>query len=123
MSGTVSGVEFFPELQLALSLEFGPRGQIVSITRRPSEYRTSFVLDELDVVLAEGNVLRLLAKNVARTALTDLARLAKPVFLHDPLREIHVYEQILKPEVLGPPRYFGAIVDEAADCFWLFIER
>ncbi len=61
------------------------------IRRRPSEYRTSFPLEELDLTLEDGASLRLVFKRLDWDALTDEARLAKPRFLHDPLREPVVY--------------------------------
>ena len=113
----------FPGIDQAFQQESGGRARIASITRRPSEYRTSFVLDEVDILLGNGEVLRLVAKNVARSALTDVARNAKPAFLSHPLREIQVYRELLNPSCLGPPRFHGSLIDEASDTYWLFIER
>jgi Ser/Thr protein kinase RdoA (MazF antagonist) len=90
--------------------------------RRPSEYRTSFPLEELDLTLEGGTELRLIFKDLAWSALDDEARLAKPEFLYDPRREPAVYASVLAPRELGP-RYYGAAIDAAADRYWLFIER
>jgi len=90
--------------------------------RRPSPYRTSFPLEELDLALDDGTELHLLFKRLSWTALDESARLAKPAFLHDPLREPAVYASILAPAELGP-RYYGSAIDPAAERYWLFIER
>jgi Ser/Thr protein kinase RdoA (MazF antagonist) len=115
--------EFIALLQRSLDRETGAHDRIASIARRPFEYRTSFVLEELDVVFTDGRILRLLAKNVARSALTEIARRAKPIFLHNPLREIQTYQRILNPAALGTPRCYGAVIGPAADRYWLIIER
>jgi Ser/Thr protein kinase RdoA (MazF antagonist) len=93
------------------------------IRRRPSEYRTSFPLEELDLALEDGGELCLIFKDLAWAALDDVARLAKPAFLHDSLREPAVYASVLPLAGPGPPRFFGAAIDPAADRHWLFIER
>lgn len=90
--------------------------------RRPSEYRTSFPLEELDLTLEDGAELRLIFKDLAWSALGEEARLAKPGFLHDPRREPAVYASVLAPLGLGP-RYYGAAIDLDAERYWLFIER
>ena len=91
------------------------------IRRRPSEYRTSFPLEELDLTLEDGVELRLAFKQLAWSTL-DEARLAKPRFLHDPRREPAVYEAVLPRAPLGPARYYGSVVDPEADRYWLFVE-
>lgn len=95
----------------------------LEIRRRPSEYRTSFPLEELDLTLEDGTELRLVFKQLAWAALDEEARLAKPEFLHDPRREAAVYASVLGPATLGAPRYYGSAIDLEAGRFWLFIER
>lgn len=92
------------------------------IHRRPSEYRTSFPLEELDLILEDGGELRLVFKDLTWAALDEEARLAKPEFLHDPLREAAVYASVLAPRGLGP-RYYGSSIESAAGRCWLFVER
>lgn len=92
------------------------------IRRRPSEYRTSFPLEELDLTLADGAKLRLVFKRLDWDALGGEARLAKPRFLHDPLREPDVYGSVLPPGPPGPPRYYGSAIDPEGGRHWLFIE-
>jgi Ser/Thr protein kinase RdoA (MazF antagonist) len=91
--------------------------------RRPSEYRTSFPLEEIDLTLDDGSELRLIFKDLAWAALDEEARLAKPEFLHDPLREPAVYASVLAHPDFGPPRFFGSAIDPAAERYWLFVER
>jgi Ser/Thr protein kinase RdoA (MazF antagonist) len=90
--------------------------------RRPSDYRTSFPLEELDLTLEDETELRLIFKDLAWAALDEGARLAKPEFLHDPLREPAVYASVLAPRNLGP-RYYGSAIDPGAGRCWLFVER
>jgi hypothetical protein len=89
------------------------------IRRRPSAYRTSFPLEELEVDLEDGTCLRLAFKRLEWTDLDEGARLAKPRFLHDPEREPAVYASLLDP-ALGAPRYWGALVEPQRH--WLFVE-
>jgi aminoglycoside phosphotransferase (APT) family kinase protein len=91
------------------------------IDRRPSEYRTSFPLEELDLTLEDGIELRLAFKRLGWSSLGE-ARLAKPQFLHDPQREPAVYEAVLPQATPGPPRFYGSVVDPEADRYWLFVE-
>jgi Ser/Thr protein kinase RdoA (MazF antagonist) len=93
------------------------------IRRRPSEYRTSFPLEELDVTLQDGTELRLVFKDLGWGGLDEEARFAKPEFLHDPLREPAVYESVLAAASTGPPRFYGLVIDPCAGRYWLFVER
>jgi Ser/Thr protein kinase RdoA (MazF antagonist) len=92
------------------------------LRRRPSEYRTSFPLEELDLEFEDGTRSRLAFKRLDWDGLDEGARLAKPRFLHDPRREPAVYASLLEPAALGAPRYRGAIVEPARERHWLFIE-
>jgi Ser/Thr protein kinase RdoA (MazF antagonist) len=92
------------------------------IRRRASEYRTSFPLEELELRLEDGAELRLAFKRLEWDALTAEARLAKPEFLHDPLREPAVYATLLAPAALGAPRYYGSFAEPEAGRHWLFVE-
>ena len=107
-------------LQSALAeIGIGPPGEI---HRRPFAYRTSFPLEELDLTLEDGSELRLIFKDLAWSGLDEQARLAKPEFLHDPLREPAVYASVLSPRGLGP-RCYGSAIDVGAERYWLFVER
>jgi aminoglycoside phosphotransferase (APT) family kinase protein len=97
-------------------------GSLREVRRRPSEYRTSFPLEELDAVLADGTRLRIAFKQLDWDRLDEQARLAKPAFLHDPGREPAVYEAVLPRAAPGPPRHYGSVLDPAAGRHWLFVE-
>lgn len=92
------------------------------IRRRPSDYATSFPLEELELTLADGACLHLAFKRLDWAALGDEAKLAKPRFLHDPSREPAVYGSVLASAPPGPPRHYGSAVDPEVDRHWLFVE-
>jgi hypothetical protein len=94
---------------------------IGGIRRRPSAYRTSFPLEEIEVDGEDGTV-RLAFKRLGWSELDGNARLAKPRFLHDPRREPAVYESLLGPAAIGAPRLFGSSVDPDRERYWLFVE-
>lgn len=106
-----------------LRREIGAHGGLRALRRRPSQYRTSFPLEELDVHLAGGDVLRLMFKDLSRSGLSEAARHAKPELVHDPRREIEVYRRLLSAENIGAPRYFGSDLRPEIDRYWLFAER
>lgn len=107
-------------LELVLAEAGSPPPRL--IRRRASEYRTSFPLEELELALEDGSELRLAFKRLEWDALGDQARLAKPEFLHDSLREPAVYAELLAPAALGAPRYYGSIAESEAGRHWLFVE-
>jgi aminoglycoside phosphotransferase (APT) family kinase protein len=109
-----------PELRLALERAAGGPGRLVGVRRRPSAYRTSSPIEELDVQRADGTTVPLILKVLGRAALTDAARKAKPAFLDDPAREVEVYQSMLPAAPPGPPKCYGA---GAADRCWVLLER
>jgi hypothetical protein len=102
---------------------FGCRQEITRIDRRPSAYRTSYPIDELDVAILDGTVVRMLMKDLGRHRLTEDVRRAKPDFLDDPLREIAVYRDLLTAAGLGTAAFYGTDIDPVAGYYRLFIER
>jgi aminoglycoside phosphotransferase (APT) family kinase protein len=110
-------------LEAALTEHEGAPASVVELHRRPHEYRTSFALEELDVTLAGGRTLRVMLKDLSRESLDANALRVKPALLHDPLREIEVYRDLLDAAALGTPAYHGASVDPARGRYWLFIEN
>jgi aminoglycoside phosphotransferase (APT) family kinase protein len=107
---------------LQAALRKAGRPPAVQFRRRPSEYRTSFPLEELDVDLEDGANVRLALKRLGWSGLDDRGRLAKPRFLHDPRREAAVYASVLEPAALGAPRYYGSVIDPERGRYWLFVE-
>ena len=65
------------------------------------------------MTLADGRTLQLMFKDLSRACLDEDALRVKPAFLHDPLREIEVYRDLLDGAGLGTPAYYGASVDPA----------
>lgn len=94
----------------------------LSLVRRPSPYRTSFPLEELELSFAGDERAHLAFKRLDWDGLETHARLAKPRFLHDPAREPAVYALLLEPAGNGAPRYFGSTIDPATGGHWLFLE-
>jgi aminoglycoside phosphotransferase len=124
MSSRWSAGEVRAGLEDALRERRGSETAITAFERRPSRYRTSFPIEELDVELASGESLELLFKDLSRESLGDTALSAKPADLYDPMREIEVYERLLPfAGVAGPPACPATVVDPSAGRYWLFIER
>ncbi len=119
----VSSAELRGVLEHVLSDHFCTRRRITTLDRRPSAYRSSFALEELDACLDDGTSLQLMFKNVGQQGLLGRAPAIKPAFLFDPLREIETYRTILAPARLGTATCYGAAVDQQAGHYWLFLER
>ncbi len=111
------------ELERSLAERFGNGTRVRTLEQRPSPYRTSFAMHELEVTLDDGTALELLVKDLSWHTLKEALQLAKPVFVHAPLREIEVYRGILAQADLGTPVYYGAVADGERDRYWLFLER
>src|SRR5690242_20650778 len=71
------------------------RGGVADVCRRASAYQTSFPVEEVDVTFADGSSAPLILKNLRFESLGDAAAHVKPPFLHDPLREVIVYRELL----------------------------
>jgi Ser/Thr protein kinase RdoA (MazF antagonist) len=110
-------------LEHALRGHLGAPRRIFELERRPSAYGSSFTLEELDVRLDDGTALPIMFKNLSRRGLLEDARRVKPAFLHDAMREIDMYRVVLATSGLGTPTCYGAVVDQRAGRFWLFLEK
>jgi hypothetical protein len=120
---TVSADELHATLEQLLADYFRRPCKIVRMDRRPSNYHSSFPIEELDVNLNDGSTLSLVFKNLSEDVLPEVTRRTKPQFVLDPRREIAVYRNILSPENLGTATFYGAVEDPQARRYWLFIER
>jgi hypothetical protein len=109
-------------VQEVLSDFYGRQCTIKELQRVPFAYSTSYALEQLSVVLTTGEKAELIFKDSSREALLADAHAAKPMFLHDPRREIETYRQILMPNALSTPICFGASIDAKNNRYWLFIE-
>jgi Phosphotransferase enzyme family len=95
-------------------------GDVEVVRRQPSEYRTSFPVELLEVERLGPGRGTIVCKRPNWDELDATAKLAKPRFLHDPEREACVYERLLPRGPLGPPRFFGGGLEEGSA--WLFVE-
>lgn len=111
-------------LQTMLDRRLGRACRIRAVDHRASAFRSSFAIEEIDVVLERGELLRLILKAVGTQGLLANASMAKPLFLHDPLREIEFYRHVLadRPD-LGTAALYSTVVEPARDRYWLLIER
>jgi len=91
-----------------------------AVERRPSPYRTSFPIEELRFELAGRGPVRAGFKQLEWERLEPAAQLAKPRFLHDPVREPEVYRALLPQAPAGPPESLGSVLED--DRRWLFVE-
>jgi Phosphotransferase enzyme family len=110
-------------LERALEEVRGEPVALKELFRTPFAYETSFAIDAIDVELAGGERLALLAKDVGPAGLSARAAAVKPSHTLDPEREIAVYRDVLEPAALSTPRFYGAAVDPGLGRWWLFIER
>jgi hypothetical protein len=126
LAGDVDGRELGQIVEVVeqfVARTFGPRRRLVALRRHSSPYRTSFIIDELEIELDDGQVVRLLRKDVSRLALHPSARAAKPEFLHNPLREIEVYRRVLADTRFGTAICHAQVVDADEGRYWLFLEH
>jgi len=107
----------------ALSRHFALERRIVALDRQPVPTCSSFALEELEVRLDDDSALQLIFKDISQQGMLDAARHVKPSFLYDPLREIETYRVLLAPSGLGMATYYGAVVDQPAGRYWLFLEK
>lgn len=113
-----------PELERALSPTLESRGEKWAILeRRPYPYRSTFPLEEMVVGLANGGRRSLIFKDLSQSGPTDPAWGVKAPFLHDPLREIEVYRDVLGPNGLSAPECVATVVEPDRGRYWLFLEK
>jgi hypothetical protein len=115
--------ELQDSLEKVLSGFFSEPVTIREWHRHVSNYSSSYLLEELDVHVTGRGELKLMFKDLSRRALLIDASRNKPAFCDDSLREIEVYRKVLQRQHLGTATFFGAVVDEDAGRFWLFLER
>lgn len=111
-----------PEFRAALGRAAGA-GRVAGVRRRPSAYRTSSPVEEVDLELVDGTTVPLLLKVLGRAAQSPDVRRVKPAFLDDPGREVEAYRAVLPAAPAGPPACYGAVCDPAAGRHWLLLER
>ncbi len=119
----LAGAELRAELERLLSEHYGEMRRVVEVEQRPNPYRSSFVLQEIDVALDDGRTLQLVLKDLSWDSIPPEVRAAKPRFAHDPLREIEVYRAVLPGLELDTADCYATVSDETAGRFWLFLEH
>jgi Ser/Thr protein kinase RdoA (MazF antagonist) len=97
--------------------------RIKELERRPSPYRTSFHLEEVDVVLRDGTPLALMLKDVGPDALSPEGKAAKPEFIRDSSREIRAYRALFGSGGRWAPKLHGSLLDSVGGRYWLLMER
>jgi aminoglycoside phosphotransferase (APT) family kinase protein len=107
----------------ALCRHFDRACSVVEFRREPSQYRSSFALEEIRVRIDDGRTLEIVFKDVSRRGLSVSARAAKPAFLYDSRREIRTYVEALNPSRLGTAVCYGAVEAAEAGRHWLFLEK
>lgn len=119
----VATADLLPALDGVLSTHYGGASRVVELARRPSDFSSSYALEELEATLDDGTCLQIMFKNLGWDSMLEGARQAKPAFLYNPLREIETYRSVLASRQTGAPVCFGAVVDAPRARYWLFLER
>ena len=110
-------------LNSELSRTLDERRHVVDFYRRFSDYYSSYVMEELDLVLDDGRELQLIFKNLSRDGMLEGAIRTKPYFLYNPMREIESYRSLFPAHQIGTAKFYGAHIEQATEQYWLFIER
>lgn len=119
----VSDAELSEVLQETLADHFNMAVEISRLERRPSQYSSSHVVEEVEVELAGGPAVHLVFKDLSSPALLGEARRVKPRFLQDPNREIQIYRKVLDSGAHGTARCYGSLADPTRERYWLFLEK
>lgn len=98
-------------------------GPVEIIARKPLSYRSTFPIERLVVRSAGGGEGRLVFKDLSRSGPADPSWRLKAPFLHDPLREITCYREVLSQAGLSTPSYLGATVSPHRGRYWLFLDE
>ena len=100
-----------------------PRPHVVRVERQPARYHSTWQMEDVDILLANGQALHAVVKDLSPDAQLDAARGVKPEFLVDPLREIETYRHILSAPETGTAPFLGAVVNERRQTFVLVLGR
>lgn len=115
--------EILGALEAGLREQLGGNVRVDRMSRRLSDYRSSFAIQELDVVLDDGRRLAVMFKDLSPQSLLEVARRTRPQHLYDPRREIGVYRRVLSSLALGTATCYATHVDLQRDRYWLFVEK
>ncbi|HXA42097.1 MAG TPA: aminoglycoside phosphotransferase family protein [Candidatus Solibacter sp.] len=96
---------------------------VTGLSLRRSNYATSAAVLNVHVTLGDGRRLRMVYKRTDPDALIPAARGVKALFLHDPEREIWVYQNILAGDCdLAAPALYAS-GGNSSGRRWLLLER
>jgi thiamine kinase-like enzyme len=121
-AGQVSSAELRAALEQVLGRYFHAQRKISRLNRRRSVYSSSYWIENLLVEFKDGQKVRVVFKDVSASAVVAFAQNVRPRLLHQPEREIEVYQKILHPR-LGTPICYGAVSSGKLQRYWLFLER
>lgn len=96
---------------------------IQQIRKTESAYASSARLTEIQLDLSDGSTLQLIHKESGAGARLDSAPRDLPRFLHDPEREILVYQRLLAAENLDTALLHASVVQPRQGRYWMFFER
>ena len=111
------------EIEGLLARHFGRHRKITDLAQRRSIYSTSAPILDTAVRFEDGDTLDLIVKDLAWDSLLDGARGSKPPFLHQPMREISTYRELLDSARDGTAVCYGAVVEPASGRYLLLLER
>ena len=97
--------------------------ELVDVRRSAGQYSSSFAIEDVELVFADGTTAALVLKDLGPHALLAEAARVKPPFLFDPRREIETYRHVLGPHDLGAPAMIGAEADDAERRYLLLLEK
>ena len=120
---TVSTPELKSQLERLFTAYYGEPTTIIDLNRQPSKYRSSFALEALSLRLSSERQLEIMFKDLSWSGLTADACRAKRHASYDPLRELAVYDEVLRRHPTLGASCFGTVADSAQDRYWLFIEQ
>jgi aminoglycoside phosphotransferase (APT) family kinase protein len=112
------------ELERILRSRLEGQGEEMAILeRRPFPYRSTFPLEEIVLGRTAGDRRSLVFKDLSRYGATDPVWRVKAPFLHDPLREIEVYRDVLAPNGVSAPECAATVIESERGRYWLFLEK
>ena len=87
-ASTIKSDDLKQALQSCMREHFNAKCSIIGLQRKISRYSSSFVIEELDVDLDNGERQVLVFKNPGDPVLLEQAQMTKPGFMSNPTREI-----------------------------------
>jgi aminoglycoside phosphotransferase (APT) family kinase protein len=95
----------------------------VRFEERRSLYSSSYSIKNLNLILDNGERLRLVLKDVSPSSLLPAARKIRPSFWYDQRRELETYQRLLDFRRIGTPVFYGSSAVPEINGYWLILER